>query len=81
MRKTTLQLLVQERTGRPVEELLRELYVEKRLTDQEIAAALEATGVPVTRGAVQQWREQFEITAEQRVAPEDLVKPQTGAAA
>ena len=41
MRKTPLQLLVQERTGRVVEELLRELYVERRHTDQEIAALLQ----------------------------------------
>ena len=58
MRKTPLQQLVQERTKRPVEELLRDLYVEKRYSDQEIATAL---GDAVTRATVQQWRQQFGI--------------------
>lgn len=81
MRKTPLQLLVQERTGRPIDELLRDLYVEKRLSDQEIADAIKSAGVDVTRSVVTSWREQFSITADQRVAPEDMVKPQAGAAA
>jgi predicted transcriptional regulator len=58
MRKTHAQLLVQERTDREIEELLRELYVEKRYSDQEIATAL---GDTVTRAAVQQWRRRFGI--------------------
>ncbi len=70
MRKTPLQMLVQERTKRPVEELLRELYVDRRFTDQEIAAAL---GVGITRAAIQQWREQFGISRDDRPAIEPLV--------
>jgi hypothetical protein len=58
MRKTPSQLLVQERTKRDIEELLRELYVDKRYSDQEIALALGGT---VTRASVQQWRRQFGI--------------------
>lgn len=68
MRKTPLQLLVQERTGRVVEELLRELYVERRHTDQEIAAALG-----LTRAVVQQWRTQFSIRRDDRDQLEPLV--------
>lgn len=56
MRKTPLQLLVQERTGRVLEELLRELYVDKGRTDSEIAQA-----IGVTRAVVQQWRSQMGI--------------------
>lgn len=59
MRKTPLQRLVQERTGRPIEDLLRELYVEKRYSDQEIATAL---GGDIQRATIQQWREQYGIT-------------------
>lgn len=62
MRKTPLQLLVQERnSGRPIEELLRELYVDRRHSDQEIAKALG-----LTRAAVQAWRSQFGITRADR---------------
>jgi hypothetical protein len=66
MRKTPLQLLVQERTGRQVEELLRELYVGQRRTDQEIADALSTDDRPITRQAIQDWRTQFGITRDDR---------------
>lgn len=59
MRKTPLQLLVQERTGRDLRELLTELYVEKGRTDAEIAGA-----IGVTRAVVQQWRTQYGIKRE-----------------
>lgn len=59
MRKTPLQLLVQERTGRVLEELLAELYVEKGRSDSEIAQA-----IGVTRANVQQWRSQYGIKRE-----------------
>lgn len=68
MRKTPLQLLVQERTKRPIEELLRELYVEKRHSDREIAES-----IGVTRAAVQQWRESFGISRDDRDPLEPLV--------
>ncbi len=61
MRKTPLQRLIEERTKRPVEELLRDLYVDKRHTDQEIATALG-----VTRAVVQQWRARFGIARDDR---------------
>lgn len=61
MRKTPLQLLVQERTGRDIETLLRELYVEKRHSDQEIAIAFG-----VTRASVQQWRARYGINRDDR---------------
>lgn len=63
MRKTPLQLLVQERTGRDIEDLLRDLYIDRRHSDQEIAAAF---GEPVTRATVQQWRTQLGITRDAR---------------
>lgn len=68
-RKTPLQLLVQERTGRDIEALLRELYVDKRYSDQEIADAFAAAigdGDLLTRGTVQQWRERFGIARDAR---------------
>lgn len=39
-RKSHARNLVQERTGRDVDDLLRELYVTRRHTQQEIAQAL-----------------------------------------
>lgn len=63
MRKSYAELLVTERTGRDLEGLLRELYVEKRHSDSEIATAL---GIGVTRAAVQQWRAKYGITREDR---------------
>lgn len=59
--KTTVQKLVQARTGREVEEHLRELYVEKRWTDQEIAAHLG-----VKRTTVAGWRGQYGISRADR---------------
>jgi hypothetical protein len=40
-RKSDAQLLVEERTGRELEELLRELYVDRGHSQDAIAAALE----------------------------------------
>lgn len=64
--RTPLQRLVQERTNRDIEELLRDLYVEKRHSDQEIATAL---GEGVSRANVQLWREKFGISREDRKPP------------
>lgn len=61
MRKTPLMRLVQERTGRDIETLLRELYVEKRHSDREIAEALG-----LERATVQQWRERYGISSDDR---------------
>jgi plasmid maintenance system antidote protein VapI len=50
------QELVTLRTGRPVGELLRELYVEKGLTQQAIADELG-----VTRVTVAMWLREFRV--------------------
>lgn len=68
MRKTALQKMVQKVNGeRPIEELLRDLYVMRRHTDQEIA---DAWGVE--RATVQQWRTQFGVSREERPPVEPL---------
>lgn len=59
--KSTVQRLVQERNGRDLAEHLRELYVERRFTDQEIA---DAWGV--NRMTIVDWRKQFGIDRTQR---------------
>lgn len=66
--KSHAQLLVQERTGRDVVELLRELYVDRRFSQQEIATALTDRGAGVSRSAVKQWLEDFGITRDERPA-------------
>jgi DNA-binding transcriptional regulator LsrR (DeoR family) len=60
-RKSYAEALVTERTGRPVPELLRELYVERRHTQQEIADALG-----VSRMAINAWLQKYRITREDR---------------
>lgn len=61
--KSTAQRLVQARTGRDLGDHLRELYVERRLTDREIAQLLG-----VARSTVRQWRGEFGIDRSQRTA-------------
>jgi len=61
--KSTVQRLVQARTGRPLEEHLRELYIERRLTDQEIAGLLG-----VHRMTISAWRRDFGIDRSERKA-------------
>jgi transposase-like protein len=53
--------LVQLRTGRDVEEHLRELYVERRYSDREIADLLG-----VHQNTVRNWRRAFGIGPEAR---------------
>lgn len=53
--------LVRERTGREPEDLLRELYVEKRHSQQEIADALG-----VSRMTVATWLAEYGITRDDR---------------
>ena len=48
---------VQARTGRPLDEALRELYVEKRHSQAEIAAAMG-----VSRTLIRQWLVAFGIS-------------------
>lgn len=66
-RKSHAQLLVQERTGRDVETLLRELYVEARHSQQEIADALtERAGASISRSSVREWLREYGITRDDR---------------
>lgn len=67
-RKSHAQLLVEERTGRQVDELLRELYVDRRHSQQAIADALSANGAPVSRALVSEWLRDFGITRDARPA-------------
>lgn len=54
--KSPTQELVTLRTGREVEEVLRELFLERGYSDREIALALG-----VSRATVNKWRQQFGI--------------------
>lgn len=53
--------LVQASTGREVPELLRDLYLEQRFSQAEIAAA-----IGVSRSQVQQWLQEFGISRDDR---------------
>lgn len=61
--KSPSQQLVEARTGRDLVSHLRELYVERRFTDQEIA---DAWGV--ARSTVRTWRAEFGIDRADRKA-------------
>jgi len=56
--KSPSQRLVEVSTGRDLTELLQELYVQKRWTDQEIADHLNCG---VTRSTIRTWRAQLGI--------------------
>lgn len=60
-RKDYAAELVRERTGRDVEELLRELYLERRHTQQEVADALG-----VSRPIVLAWLRRYGISRDDR---------------
>ncbi len=63
MRSTTFhKSVVTERTGRDLEGLLRELYVDKRYTFDEIGEALG-----VSRETVRKWALEFGITRAARL--------------
>lgn len=67
--KSHAQLLVEERTGRLIDELLRELYVDRRHSQEEIAVALsEKAGRQISRGAVKVWLKELGITRDDRPA-------------
>lgn len=69
MRKSPTLELVRRSTGRDPEQLIRELYLQERLSDREIAAALSAKAEhPIGRAAVQAWRASFGITRDDRAA-------------
>lgn len=62
-RKGYAKALVQERTGREVGDLLRELYVEKRHSQDEIARALG-----VSRATISDWLIELGISRDDRPA-------------
>jgi DNA-binding XRE family transcriptional regulator len=64
--RTWAQEAVSARTGRDIADLLRELYVEKRHTQQEIAEA-----IGVERVTVSQWLRDLGISRDDR-APLEL---------
>lgn len=61
---TATKELVRRNTGREVESLLRELYLEKGYSDREIAKAIRVDRVTVTR-----WRAEYGIRPEDRPDP------------
>lgn len=62
-----LQEVIALRSGRDLETLLRELYIEKRWTDREIAEHLGGfSKMGLSRQIVQQWRAGFGITRKSR---------------
>jgi len=54
--RTHAQALVTLRTGKPVDKVLRDLYLERRLSQVEIAAELG-----ITRSTVAMWLREFGI--------------------
>jgi plasmid maintenance system antidote protein VapI len=61
--KSRTEQVVEQRTGRPLPEVLRELYVERRATQEEIAETLGVHRVTVTK-----WLASFGITRDDRPA-------------
>lgn len=61
--KSRTEQVVERRTGRNLAELLRELYVERRATQEEIAGTLGVHRVTVTR-----WLQDYGITRDDRPA-------------
>lgn len=61
--KSFAQMVVEQRTGRQITELLRELYVQKRHSQQEIASALG-----VSRATISDWLREYSITRDDRPA-------------
>jgi len=53
---------VRARTGRDPRDILRELYVDRRYSQQEVADALAKTGVAVSRELVAKWLAEYGIT-------------------
>lgn len=65
--KSAAQLLVEARTGRDLETMLRDLYIARRWTDQEIADHLRSTyGLDVSRTSINAWRVDLGIDRSQR---------------
>lgn len=69
--KSDTQLLVEARTGREIAELLRDLYVNQRHSQQAIAEALSLkmpAGRSIARTTVSQWLDELGITRDARPA-------------
>lgn len=62
-RKDYAKEAVAARTGREVGELLRDLYIDRRHSQEEIAGALD-----VSRSLVAQWLREYGITRDDRPA-------------
>lgn len=62
-RKSHAKELVRERTGRDVQDVLRDLYVEKRHSQEEIGEALG-----VHRMTISLWLREYGITRDDRPA-------------
>lgn len=66
-RKSHAKQAVRAATGREVKDVLRELYVEGRHSDREIAEWLaSAHHVEVDRSLVSAWRREYGITRDER---------------
>jgi transposase len=65
--KSYAERLVHERTGRDVPDLLRDLYVERRYSQQEIADHLG-----VSRGAIVGWLNRYGISRDDRTPLEPV---------
>lgn len=61
--KSRTQQVVEQRTGRELPDHLREMYVDRRFTQEEIAGALGVHRVTVTK-----WLAAFGITRDDRPA-------------
>lgn len=53
--------VIEARLGRPMDEILRELYVERGLTVEAVGAELG-----ITKGAVSRWLERFGIATRRK---------------
>lgn len=69
------EALVRMSTGRPTDELLRDLYVDKRHSQEEIAEALNAqlrahdvSDLEISRATVGSWLSKYGITRDDRPA-------------
>lgn len=59
--RTHAQELVELRTGRPLADVLRDMYVEQGLSQERVAVALGVTRLTIAR-----WLEEFGITRDMR---------------
>lgn len=69
-RKSHAKNAVRIATGREVPDLLRELYVDKRHSQKEIAVGLAKLGVSVHRMTINAWLAEYGISRDDRPAIE-----------